>query len=446
MRRLVGHLAVAIVSLTVPRAAAAQGPRLSYLTDPDTELGFASCTLSFVGGSRHRIPFLPVIDGSGAPMGTDRYRRDIRLVAPIEFVGDGVASSPDRDPYAGLDARGKFVLFAYDTPGGDSTPAMPLEDRVREAARRGAAGVVVFSLRAATPFPRFREAAPERIPAIPVIAIDRAAAATILASDGRDPDETLDALERDGRFTPGELIARLELRIVGRFDAIESAHFSFAFQPGIATDRQRALVDVNERAVARVRALFGGLAPHWTKTLTVYFAGYDAKVFYVHHWGEGLSSEAGNFLHFDGRAPALALAAHENAHRLVSENWDGSSSFLVEGIGKYAEAMATDPDANDREARRALDAGLLFPLTEMSEIAIGSDPRTGVAYPAAGSFVRFLVTRHSLAKLREIYQAVARATDAGGRRSAWSAVYGKPLEELDREWLEELRTARARRL
>ncbi|SPE43277.1 hypothetical protein SBA3_880010 [Candidatus Sulfopaludibacter sp. SbA3] len=36
----------------------------------------------------------------------------------------------------------------------------------------------------------------------------------------------------------------------------------------------------------------------------------------------------------------------------------------------------------------------------MGRIRIGSDARTPIAYPAAGSFVQFLIERYSLKKLK----------------------------------------------
>jgi hypothetical protein len=55
-------------------------------------------------------------------------------------------------------------------------------------------------------------------------------------------------------------------------------------------------------------------------------------------------------------------------------------------------------------SHNATSKGKLFPLGEMAKISIGSDARTDVAYPAAGSFVQFLIERYSLKKLKEIYQ------------------------------------------
>jgi len=418
----------------------AQGPRLSFLTDPQTDLGFASCHVYFEGGAQRKIPFLPVVNAKGAPCGSERYSRSIELKAPIVFVGDGIVRA-SADPYEGLDVEGRVVMLSFDFPDKTHPDSgdVPMEERVREAVRRKAAGVLLFSALQENPFPRYRENDVDAIPEIPIIATNRGSAAVILASSGRDPEETFRTWESEGSFRPGVLITKLDLRIDSRFEMIETDHVSFAFQPGIPVSQAKALADTSERAIELVVDLFKDADLRWEKSFTTYFASYDAKVFYVHHWGKGLSSDAGIFMLFDGTAPDFGLAAHENAHTLVSSNWGDSSSFLVEGIGKYAEAMATDEAVNHRTTKLNLNEGTLFPLGDMATISIGSDPRTPVAYPAAGSFVQFIVDRYSLAKLKEIYQRVGHASDDEASRRVWVAVFGKSLTELESEWLAFLR-------
>lgn len=169
MRRLALVLALPVAALF------SQGPTLSYLADPSTELSWAECRVYLAGGSQHRIPFLPVINARWAPCGTERYARDIRVDAPIVFLGDG-AIRAGSDPYRDLDVAGKAVMYSYDFP--DSThPALEkevtFEDRIRAAAAHKASVVVVFSWAKEYPFPRFQDAKTEDTPEIPVIAVNR---------------------------------------------------------------------------------------------------------------------------------------------------------------------------------------------------------------------------------------------------------------------------------
>ncbi len=83
MRQLAFVLILSVIALFP------QGPTLSYLADPSTELAWAECRVYLAGGSQHKIPFLPVVNAKWAPCGTERYTRDIRVEAPILIAGDG---------------------------------------------------------------------------------------------------------------------------------------------------------------------------------------------------------------------------------------------------------------------------------------------------------------------------------------------------------------------
>ena len=134
-RRLIATLL--IVSLAP--LARAQGPLVSYLTDPNTELAWASCSVSLEGGSRRRLPFLPLVSrAKRAPLGSDKYARDVRVDAPVVFVGDGVVAAGGADAYGSLDVAGKVVLFAYDAPG--TSDAQPTLSRERYAVPSSSVG------------------------------------------------------------------------------------------------------------------------------------------------------------------------------------------------------------------------------------------------------------------------------------------------------------------
>ncbi len=425
---------LALVWLVPATAFFPQGPTLSYLADPSTDLSWAECRVYLAGGSQHRVPFLPVINARWAPFGTERYTRDIRMDAPIVFLGDGAVRT-DADPYKDLDVAGKAVMFSYDFP--DSThPALErevtFENRIRAAAAHLAGGVVAFSWAEEHPFPRFRDANLEDIPEIPVIALNRHSAEVILASGGLDAASIFERWKTQGIFKPQILISRLALRIDGAFDRVSTANFDFRFErEKINPEKVAALAEVNEKSVKFLLDLFKAEKLEWRKPLTVYFRDYDSKLFYTHHWGRGASSNAGIFMVFDGSSPSFGLAAHENAHSLLDDNWGGSSSFLSEGLGKYAEAMATEPGANDRETVAFLKQSKLLPLREMLTMNIGSDPGAEVAYPAAGSFMGYLIRQYSLSKVKALYVGI-------NRPDIWTDVFGAALPELEKNWLASL--------
>jgi hypothetical protein len=75
-------------------------------------------------------------------------------------------------------------------------------------------------------------------------------------------------------------------------------------------------------------------------------------------------------------------------------------------------------------------AGKLMPLRMIvPDLRNPSEETTRVAYPEAGSFVRFLIERYGREKVARIYSAGA---------SAVPAVYGRSLVELEAEWRQHL--------
>jgi hypothetical protein len=354
-------------------------------------------------------------------------------------VGNGIVRKDRFDCYGALEVAGKIVMFSYDFPDSvhaDLEKEVSVEERIREAVARKASGILLFSWGEEYPFPYYRGSDLERIPETPIIAINRRSASIILASDNRDPEAVFKLWQSQGRFRPDILISKLSLRIDGRFDRIETDNFTFCFQKGkISSEQASELAAVNEKSVKFITELFKEEKPVWPKGFTGYFPDFDSKLFYTHHWGYGLSSDAGNFMVFGGSAPDFGLAVHGNTHTLLGHNWGGSSSFLVEGTGKYAEAMATDRTRNHRQSAALLKESKLFPLAEMVRMNIGPSPRTEIAYPAAGSFVQYLAETCPLSKLKRAYQLEGRQKEEQAKQDTWVTAFGKPLRPLEAEWL-----------
>lgn len=433
-----------------------QGPLLGYYFQRGTELGWAECRLESRAGSILRIPFLPVVMTGAvrAPLGTDDYSRDVDVAAPLVFAGNGIALEGVADCYLGrrsdwtegpIDLKGKAVLFSFDFPDAIQEKAgkdFPLRRRIEEAARRGASAVVLFTAKDDYPFPTVSYAPGVAAPAIPAIAVTRAGAAAILEAAGLDSAELFASWT--GAGTPPQsrdLIVRLRLRFEGAFQKSETPHFRFRYR---AKELDRAEMDriaeVNERALARLLDLFKGAGDlKWVKLPTVYFADYDSKLFYTHHWGSGLASDEGVFMVHKGGVPNLGLAAHENAHILATRNWGGTTSFMNEGFGRYAESLVADSDLNDRLAREYLSQGRLLPLVDLLGHNIGRPGlKTEVGYPAAGSFVGYLIRTYGLAAFKEAWRLEAREDADKAKADTWTSAFGKTLGELEAAWRKSL--------
>jgi hypothetical protein len=411
---------------------AAHGPAPEYFHDPATELSWGDCRIYQNGGSHRKLPFLPagVSDPVRAPSGTRGYSKDVSFDGPIFLVADGVA-------VGGLDLEGAAVLMSLDTPD-EVGELATLEAKISALGRRGAVAVVVFPLDARAPFPRLDpESLTDLRGLVPVIAVTLSAAADILAASTPIAESLLeDWTERGIPPSPQALPSRLRCTYDGRFERHATPHFEIRYRDSAFSGEEiDELARVNEESVSVLLGIFEGLGLEWTPFTTTYFRGFDSKVFYVRHWGDALATAAGSFLVYRG-APDLGLIVHENAHVLFERNWGESSSFLVEGLAKYAEAEATDPEDNHRRTLAYRRAGSWFALAEMVDFQIGLPGlETEVGYPAAGSFVGYLVETHGLSPLREIWRAQATAAERKRPLAGWERVYGATLDELEAAWL-----------
>lgn len=114
---------------------------------------------------------------------------------------------------------------------------------------------------------------------------------------------------------------------------------------------------------------------------------------------------------------------HEYVHVLASSEWgDTAEWWLGEGLA-VAAGRWRGQDVHAYASCLALDERL-YPMEEMiPRPRSGLDPY--VAYPQAGSFVRYLIERYGKDRAREIYPAGA---------SAAQRVYGRSIEGLAEEW------------
>jgi hypothetical protein len=431
----------------------AQGPRVSYYYNPATELSFASCYIYQQGGSQQKIPFLPVISRSfqRAPLGIANYNKDIHVEAPIVFIGNGIVKENIWNSYMGrrfdytqgeINVAGKVVMFCYDFPDeieNQIKDEVPLEARIIEAASRKASAVVIFSHKTECPFLYTIYKNETDIPDIPVIAITQDSAINILYSSGYDGKEVLKNWEESGKPLSGELITRLSLKIKGNFDKVETDNFLIRFRKElISKDEIDQIAQINEKSIQFLFDVFKEEKElNWEKQLTVYFRDFDSKLFYTHHTGGGLASNEGVFNIFRKSEQDFGLAVHENTHRLTYLNWsDNSTSFLDEGVAKYTEALATEKDKNNLETIKYLKEGNLFPLEEMVHFNIGFPGlKTNVGYPASGSFAHFLIDTYGLKSFKEVFILEARSDTEKKKENSWEKAYGKPLTELEKEWL-----------
>jgi hypothetical protein len=432
----------------------AQGPKAEFYYNPTTELSWAECHVYMDGGSRIKIPFLPVVLGrfQQAPLGTGNYTKDVDVDAPLVFVGNGISNGGEWNCYKGrrrdytigdIDVAGKAVVFCYDSPHKTAEKLkaeFPLEKRIAEAARRKAAAAILFSFQDDYPFLYARFSKESEIPDIPAVTITKSSFHHLFLSNIEIDDAAMIQKWKDSGMPPEavELDAKVRLSMEGAFACAETKNFLFrSRQAEMSKTDLEKIASLNEKALTLLFTYFKsdqGLT--WKKNLVVYFRDHDTKFFYTHLLGRGNAREGGVFnIHPGGRLD-LGLAAHENTHVLIEANWGESSSFMSEGLGRYAEAMAADKDKNHRDVVQFLESCELFPLEEMLTFMIGTGGlKTMVGYPASGSFVDFLIQSYGLGALKEAYQLEDRPPEAREKEDTWQKAYGKSIQDLEKEWL-----------
>jgi hypothetical protein len=453
-RLAVAALVLVVAPAALPLGAAAQGPHISFYYHPATDLPWARAVLHHGGGATQKIPFLPVINSTHflAPLGTGNLTRDVAVDAPLVFLGNGLSVEDEWDSYIGrrldgsvgeIDIAGKIVLFSYDSPDDHQERlgrSFPLERRIAEAARRGAAAVVLFSSTRVRPFLTVPYATSPESRDVPAISVARQTAIDIFGASGAF-DSTILENWAGSQAPPQsmELITGMRIEFAGAFRRIETENFTLVYPPGAYSDAEMQEISrLNEESLQFLMDTLGEDSDlKWEPLVTVSFPGFDSKLFYTRHWGRGLASEMGIFNVFEGGVPDWGLIVHENAHIIAGLNWASSTtSFLSEGIATHLEALATDRDSNHERTMHYLVSGQLFPLEHLITFDIGQEGlKTQVGYPAAGSFTAFLIDTYGLHRFREAYALESRTFEERERADTWATVFGKELHDLEMEWL-----------
>ena len=133
---------------------------------------------------------------------------------------------------------------------------------------------------------------------------------------------------------------------------------------------------------------------------------------------------------------------HEVVH-LFTSSWGDPVALVNEGM---AVAFQIDP-ARDQTprwsgtplhdlVRQFRQQGRFRPLADLVETASFRNGDANVSYPESGSFMRWLIDRYGLERVRALYaRAAGPSESAAGVRASFAAVCGVSLDELEAAWL-----------
>lgn len=120
---------------------------------------------------------------------------------------------------------------------------------------------------------------------------------------------------------------------------------------------------------------------------------------------------------------------------------EGLAMYLTERFGAHALGFLGFPDTSLKQVMCELQGTPDYiPIDELLALDnIGSaETRAGREYAEAGSFVAHLVEKGGLGRFREVYRVIEADSTLEENRRRIHGIYGAPLEEIEREWLEAL--------
>jgi len=211
------------------------------------------------------------------------------------------------------------------------------------------------------------------------------------------------------------------------FDSRRLAHFIIRYEGETMEDTGRMVLDTMDRSYATLTSQLG-FEPS-ERVVVVLYSRRDYRDMGGPHWSAGL---------FDGkiRIPVRGLQRldehikstlhHELAHAFIhARAGKAAPRWLHEGIAEYVEGTRTD-DNGDLLAQ-ALDGGGTF------EHCLKQTARCDIRlfYPAAASFVDYMVQLRGLRALRNVLTELG---DGADMDSALKRAFSKDSSALIRDW------------
>lgn len=421
---------ITLCLLLIASKAQSQGPELPYFYSGKASIPWATANIKFKSGSNMNVGFFPLAGPASGPFGTNVYKTDVSVNSPLVFVPSLLHRQGYDDRI--VEIKDRAVLYSPELEKFSENKSSVTQN-INKLIKDSVTAIILFSVEEDSPLfdlENIRFIKGE----IPIIAVDRTTAFSILYANGYDIETVKESLSKNRLPVMREPIFNFELKFRGEFEIIETEHCTIRFNNNTLNSTSAQMVaESNENALKFLHKLFEELNPAKEKQLITYFSDYDEKLFYTNHWGKGLAAgKAGIFSIYDGEANDYALAVHELTHLMFNKNWGRQTSFLNEGIAMYAEAESIESENSPLPAKRVHDvtlaflkSGKLLPIEKLTELQIGADKEyTQMGYAASGSFVGFLIKKYSLKSFHDLWRSDLQ----------WKSAYGKELKELESEW------------
>jgi hypothetical protein len=208
----------------------------------------------------------------------------------------------------------------------------------------------------------------------------------------------------------------------------------------IAEDRETGFRKISDLLRTTVR----------DKIILMFYPNAEIKTRETGHTGSGLAS--GNYIVEIYNDSIKLNPFHETAHIIAGELGEPPALFN-EGFAVYiSEALGGDsmdsPSTPGKKINNVtadnFNNNNLIPLANLFKFAeIGSvESQYAIAYPEAGSFIKFIIEKYGIDKFLETYKSLENSYDpiiSNNNRKRFEGIYNISLTDIEQQWLSSLK-------
>lgn len=201
----------------------------------------------------------------------------------------------------------------------------------------------------------------------------------------------------------------------------QTPHFLLCYEPGSESERSiKDLEIIAEQDRDTVLQMLG-ISEYRPPIYTFFVNSRRQLRKLIGFYGDGRSRPLQHAMFYVIDGPRTL--AHEMTHEICSNLWGAAEPWIEEGLAVYT----TEFPILDGDVRAYHAAHRLLPLAQLANANWNSGMyNPDITYTELGSFVKYLDKEYGMKKIQEVWK--------GGAASI-PAVYGKPLADLEQEWL-----------
>lgn len=201
----------------------------------------------------------------------------------------------------------------------------------------------------------------------------------------------------------------------------QTVHFLLCYEPGSEAERSiKDLEIIAEEDRTSVLQMLG-IAEYEPRIYTFLVNSRHQLQKLIGFYGDGRSRPMQHVTFYVVDGPRTL--AHEMTHEITTNLWGAAETWIEEGVAVYT----TEYPILDGDSHAYFASHRLLPLAQLVNPKWQSSMYSpDITYTQLGSFTKFLDKKYGMRKIQEVWK--------GGSESI-SQVFGKPLADLEQEWL-----------